>query len=110
MSERSIHLYHGDDGNDYRVLINSWVASYTSNPFGFAADDSTKPALPRYIKKRYITLQNAASGRHRKVAIGNITGTAWTTLSTSFTLPNIDGTSSVYISNGRVGEKTRGVI
>jgi hypothetical protein len=110
MSERSIHLYHGDDGNDYRVLINSWVASYTSNPFGYSADDPSKQALPRYIKKRYVTLKDAVSGRHRKVACGTVGCSAYATLSTSFTLPNIDGTSSSYTSDGRVGEKTRGVI
>lgn len=110
MAERSIHIYLGDDGNQYRVLIPSWVSSYTSNPFGYAADDATKPALPRYIKKRYITLKDATSGRHRKVSIGNIAAAGWTSLSTAFTLPNIDATVTSYTSVGRVGEKTRGII
>jgi hypothetical protein len=106
---RGRYLYTASkDGQTYRVLIPKWLGTDLGTEFGFGADDSTRPALPRYIKMRYVTAILTGGSRHRKIHCGTQTCTGWTTLSTSVTLPDINGASSVYVTVGQVGEKYRG--
>lgn len=108
MALRAYYLYHSDDGNTYRVFIPVWLGSFTGNPFGFSADNPADAQLPRKTKMRYVTAKDASTGRHRKVHCGTVSATAWVTLGVAYTLPNIDGTSESYTTDGRVGERTRG--
>jgi len=108
---RGTYIYTAStDGNEYRVLIPKWLGTDFTTEFGFAADDDTKPPLPRYIKMRYITLLSNTTARHRKIHCGTDTCSGWTTLATSFTLYDNGGTAESYKSVGQVGEKRRGSI
>jgi hypothetical protein len=108
---RGTYLYTAStDGNQYRVLIPNWLGTTLSGISGFAADDTSKPPLPRYIKMRYVTAQSISSNRHRKVHAGTIGCTLWTPLALSVTLPDSNGSSSVYKTVGQVGEKRRGSV
>ena len=104
---RQLALYRSDDGNQYRVLIPVWLYNLTGAVVGFSADNSANAFLPRGTEKRFVTARDPVSLRHRKIHIGNIVASLWTTLSTGVTLPNIDGTVTDYTTAGRVGEKLR---
>lgn len=106
---RGTYLYTASsDGLTYRVFIPKWLGTDLASISGFGADDTSRPPLPRYIKMRYVTAQVTGGTRHRKVHTGTITCTLWTPLSLSVTLPDMNGASSVYITQGQVGEKRRG--
>lgn len=108
---RGSYLYTAStDSNEYRVLIPNWLGSDMGATFGFAADDTSKAPLPRYIKMRYITLLSNTSARHRKVHCGTITCAGWTALGTSYTLYNVGGDAESYKAVGQVGEKRRGSV
>jgi hypothetical protein len=105
-AERVWKLYQDDSSNTYNVLIPAWLFALAgANAMGFGAYDATKPRLPLQIKKRYITLTSTTTNRHRRLHAGSTGSAGWTTLGTNFTLPNIDGTTEVYTSTGRIGER-----
>src|SRR4051794_13842209 len=95
---RGTYIYTASsDGVQYRVLIPKWLGTDLASISGFAADDTSKAPLPRYIKMRYVTAQVTGGTRHRKIHTGTQACTLWTPLSLSVTLPDSNGASSVYI-------------
>jgi hypothetical protein len=108
MALRTLATYHSDDGNAYTVLLPTWTYSLPAPAVGFTAYSSANADLPRGMSMRYVTAKDPVSLRHRKIHCGAVSAAAWTTLSSSITLPNIDATSTVYTTDGRVGEKLRG--
>jgi hypothetical protein len=109
VAERIIKLYYSSNGTAYRVLIPKWLSDIAAPSFGFGADDVTKGRLPRGMQMRYVTALDATSGRHRKIHAATEVAVGWTTLNVPVTLPNIDGTSTVYTTVGQVGEKQRAI-
>lgn len=104
---RQRYLYTSDPGPQYRVLIPTWLGGLSAPAAGFAADDTSKPLKPQNIKMRYVLAKDPVSLRHRKVHCGTLTASLFATLSQNVTLPNSDATSTVFVTEGRVGEKTR---
>jgi hypothetical protein len=97
--------YKDNAGNLYRVRVKSIYGVMAS--LGWAADDTTKPFLPKPLKMRYLTLTDATSKRHRTLHVGDVAGTSWNNFGASLTLANADGTTSAYTITGSVGEKWR---
>jgi hypothetical protein len=104
---RQLATYHSDDGQPYTVLIPVWTYALPAPAVGFTAYDVANDDLPRGMSMRYVTAKDPVSLRHRKIHCGAISAAAWTTLGSNVTLPNIDATTSVYVTDGRVGEKLR---
>lgn len=106
-AERNWVTYTADDGTQYEVLIPHWTAALVTGAtaLGFTGFDASKPTKPRQVKMRYITLTSQTTARHRKLHAGTGAAAGYATLGTTFSLPNIDGTSESYTSTGRVGEK-----
>ena len=104
-AERQWATYVSDDGTSYEVFVPRWLLLLTG-AVGFGAYDGTKARKPGQIKMRYITLTSLTTNRHRRLHCGNVAAALWTTLGTTVTLPNIDGTTEGYSSTGRIGEKT----
>lgn len=108
---RGTYLYTAStDGNEYRVLIPNWLGYDLGTTFGFGTDDTSKAPLPRYIKMRYVTAKASSGTGHRKIHCGTITCTGWTPLGLSVTLPLINGSTAVFVTDGQVGEKRRGSV
>jgi len=98
------------DGSTYRVLIPNWLGSDLGTQFGFGADDTSRPSLPRYIKMRYVTAKSTTTARHRKIHAGTVTCAGWTVLGATLVLYMIGGATEVFQVVGQVGEKRRGSV
>lgn len=97
--------YVSDDGTSYEVLIPAWMQTQTGG-VGFGGYDGTKARKPMQIHMRYITCTSNTTARHRRLHCGNVAAALWTTLGTTVTLPDINGTSEGYTTTGRIGERT----
>lgn len=102
MAGPATHInYVSDDGTTYRILVPTWVATFT----GDAAATATQ-GLPKGYRRRHRFLRNT-NGKIIKVSVGDITKTVWTgafnTTPTPQPLPPGEPTSG-WTLQGRTGE------
>lgn len=102
MAGPATHInYISDDGTTYRVLVPSWVATFT----GDAAATATV-GLPKGYRRRHRFFRNT-TGKVIRITVGDITKSAWTaafnTTPAPQPLPPGEPTSG-WTAQGRTGE------
>jgi len=95
--------YHTDDFIPYAVQINKGWTTLANHPWD-VEDPSGYPLLPAGLRMRQACCVNAA-GRHRNIPIQNPTTwrTVWS-IGHTFTMPNNDGTTTVWTIIGKIDE------